>query len=134
MVVLCRRFRAGKTALSADELGAELLIPPRLLMEILELLLRLGLIVAVAGDDGSNAYLPARESDTVTIMALLAKIAGDGTDYLPPDVDPEHAVIVDMVGRLARSADESLAGVTLRDMVEQAEKKGEEGFQPSMGQ
>ncbi len=122
MLHLARRFHQGEPAPCAETLAAELEIPPRLLGGILDLLQRQGLIVAQIGAGGVSGFLPAREPDTMLLADLLGRIAGDGTDYLPPLECVEHAAVLSLVEGLALSAGESLAGMTLRDMVEQAER------------
>ena len=133
LLYLARCFQRGEPAPSAEALAAELEIPPRLLGGILDLLQRQGLAVALIRADGVCGFLPAREPDTIAVAALLGSIAGDGTDYLPPTGCAEHAVIINLVNRLALAADGALAGVTLRDLVEQADAARGEGGQPVAG-
>ncbi|MCM2264054.1 MAG: YihY family inner membrane protein [Desulfuromonadales bacterium] len=127
---LARRFQCGEPAPSAELIAAELKIPPRLLRGILDLLQRQGLVAELVRADGASGFLPAREPDTIQMSALLGSIAADGTDYLPPGDCAEHAVVVDLVDSLTMAAGRPLAGVTLRDLVEQSERKGQEGLHP----
>lgn len=133
MLNLARRFHQGEPAPCAETLAAELEIPPRLLGGILDLLQRQGLVVAQVGATGVSGFLPAREPDTMLLAELLGRIAGDGTDYLPPHECVERAAVISLVEGLALSAGNSLDGMTLRDMVEQAEAGEKREVQPTGG-
>lgn len=128
---LARCFQRGDPAPGAEAIAAELKIPPRLLQTILELLQRQRLVAELTGDDGAIGFSPAREPDTMQIVAVLAGFADDGADYLPPEDCAEHAVVVALVERLTEAAGGSLAGVTLRDLVAQAEAGTGERDQPA---
>jgi DNA-binding IscR family transcriptional regulator len=119
---LARSFHRGALPPTAEALAMELEIPPRLLLGILELLQRLELVTEVAAADGTSSYLPARDPETLTLLDILTGIANEGTDYAPPPRCPEAAVIIDLVEQLAVAGGRSLSGVTLRDLVWQAEK------------
>jgi membrane protein len=121
---LARRFQRGEPAPAAESIAAELSLPPRLLLGILELLQRRELVVEVTGAGGFSGYLPAREPDAIQLTALLGSIAVDGADYMPPEGCAEHAVIIALVDRLAMTAGGSLTEVTLRDLVDQVETAG----------
>ena len=66
------------------------------------------------------------------VAVLLDSLAADGADYMPPGECAEHAVVIDLVNRLAMTTGGSLAGVTLRELVEQAEAAGRDGLQPAV--
>jgi membrane protein len=130
---LARRFYRGAAPPTAAALATELEIPPRLLLGILGLLQRLGLVTEVADSDGASAYLPAREPDTLVLSDVLRLLAADGSDYTPPSHCPEAAIINRVVEELAVAGGGGMAGVTLRDLVRQAEA-GEGGeTQPAGG-
>jgi membrane protein len=126
---LARSFHRGEAPPSAALLAAELEIPPRLLLGILDLLQRLGLVIEVAADNDTNAYLPAREPEAMILLDVLASISNDGTDYAPPAHCPEAAVVMQLVRELATTTGSALTGVTLRDLVQQAEQRGGGGAQ-----
>jgi membrane protein len=115
---VARRFKRGEPAPTTEELAAELEVPPRLLRGLLDMLKRLDLVIEVTGREGTNAYLPAREPDSIELSGLLGSIAADGNDYAPPVCCPETAVIITLVEQLAHAGDVTLAGMTLRDLVE----------------
>lgn len=128
---LARCFQRGEPAPSAESIAAELKIPPRLLQVVLALLRRQGLVAELVGTDGAIGFLPAREPDTMPITTVLGSIADDGTDYVPPGDCAEHVVVIALVERLTEAAGGSLAGITLRDLVQQAEAGTGEGDQPA---
>ena len=130
---LARCFHRGDVPPSAEGLAAELEIPPRLLLGILELLQRLGLVIEVAGGNGTNAYLPAREPGTMLLRDLLGSLAGDGSDYLPPSRCAEAEVVVRLVAELAAASGGALGEMTVRDLVQRAEQGAAGGAQGEGG-
>jgi membrane protein len=128
---VARCFQRGEPPPSAEDLAADLEIPPRLLRGLLSLLQRHNLLSEVAGCDGSSVYLPARAPDGIELSVLLGSIAADGSDYVPPTGSPETAVINDLVEQLAGGGRLVLAGMTLRDLVEKLETG--EGVQLEVG-
>jgi len=130
---VARCFHRGAPPPTAEALVAELTIPPRLLLGILELLQRLGLVTEVAGGDGASAYLPAREPETLALPEVLRCLAADGSDYMPPSQCAETVVVNRVVEALATAGTAGLAGVTLRDLVRQAELAAEVDSQPGGG-
>jgi membrane protein len=128
---LARSFHRGAAPPSAEELAADLEIPPRLLLEILDLLQRLGLVIEVAAGSDTNRYLPAREPAAILLLDVLDSIASDGTDYAPPARCPEAAVVTQLVTELAAASGGALSGVSLRDLVQQAEQGAGGGAQLS---
>jgi membrane protein len=132
LLYLARRFYRGEAAPCAETIAADLQVPPRLLHTILELLQRQGLVVEAAGSNGTSGYLPAREPDTLALSDLLRSLAADGSDYTPPPQCPEAAVINRVVEQVSAAGGGGVAGVTLRDLVRQAEA-GEGGETQSAG-
>lgn len=128
---LARSFHHGEAPPSAEELVADLEIPPRLLLEILDLLQRLGLVIEVSAGGDSNTYLPAREPATMLLLDVLGSIASDGSDYAPPEHCPEAAVVTQLVVDLAAASGGALTGVTLHDLVQASEQRAGGGAQAS---
>jgi membrane protein len=128
---LARRFHRGESPATAEAMAAELEIPPRLLRAILEMLQRLGMVVEVAGNNDTAAYLPAREPETLPLAALLGTVADDGSDYLPPESCPERAAVIRLVERITVAGSGALSGMTLRDLVEEAEAARRGDVQPA---
>jgi membrane protein len=128
---LARAFHHGEGPPSAQALAAELEIPPRLLLEILALLQRLGLVIEVAAGNDTNTYLPAREPATMLLHDVLESLARDGNDYAPPARCPEAVVVTQLVAALAAAGGDRLAGVTLHDLVQQAAQRTGEDVQAS---
>jgi membrane protein len=130
---LARRFHRGAAPATAEALATELEIPPRLLLGVLDLLQRLGLVTEVAGGDGASAYLPAREPETLALSDVLQRLAADGSEYAPPPRCPEAAVINRVVETLAADGAGGVTGVTLRDLVREAEAGAAGGLQSTRG-
>lgn len=133
LLFLSRRFQRGEGASCAEMIATELQVPPRLLHTVLELLQRQGLVVEVIGGNGDGGYLPACEPEMLRVADVLGRIAGEGSDYLPPESTAEGPVIARLVELLSSSGEGALAGLTLRDLVLQAEGGRDGESQPAEG-
>ncbi len=123
-------FHRGTPPPSAETLSSELEIPPRLLHDILALLQRFGLVIEVAGDHDTNAYLLARDPDTLLLSEILGMIAGEGNSYVPSPGCAEAGVVATVIDQFAMAGSSALTGLSLRDLMEQVEQGAGKVVQP----
>jgi len=69
-------FLAGEEPPDAARLATELGVAPRVVAEVLEALVRHGLM-AQTSDEFAEGYLPARDPDTITVLDLLEALRRD---------------------------------------------------------
>lgn len=117
LIHLCRRFLGGQAPPTAEELAAELQIPPRLLRGLLTMLQRRGLVAEVSVANGAIAYLPAREPARMRLAELFGTLAEDGTDYVPPPRCRESEAVAGIFAQLTAGGRGALGETTLGEVV-----------------
>jgi membrane protein len=120
MLFLAGRFVRGEEALPLEEIAVKLSIPPRFLRDIVAELRRLGYVSEVSREPAESGYQPARALDTLTVHEIIQRLSKDGANYDHGQETRERAVVARLAGRMTRAGEEALAGMTLRDLVEQA--------------
>lgn len=91
---LCiKRFMQAKTPLSSQEISKELIIPHRLTDELMEQLVKAGLLTAIKGDSWQITYQPARNIDDLTIKKVSDMLNRTGTQIPLPDSDSMTAIL-----------------------------------------
>ena len=120
MVYLAGRFFRGEEPLLLEEIAVRLAIPPRLLRDVLEELRRLGYVSEVSRGHAENGFQPARALDTVSVHEIIQGLSRDGTNYDHVHEIRERDVVAQLARRLTQASEQALAGLTLRDLVEQA--------------
>jgi membrane protein len=120
MLFLAGRFFRGEEALSLEEIAVKLSIPPRFLRDVMEELRRLGYVSEVAREPAESGYQPARALDTLTVHEIFQGLSKDGVNYDHGQEIRERAVVGQLARRMNQAGEAALAGMTLRDLVEQA--------------
>lgn len=115
-----RRFFRGEPPATVLEMSDALVVPIRLVQEIMETLLAAGLIVEVAGEE--TAYSPARALETINCHhILLALRAGQGQEIATRD-DPARAEVFGEYEKIAEAERATASRVTVLAMVHRAEE------------
>jgi membrane protein len=101
------RFLAGGKPCTAQELAGLLAVPPRPLEEVLAVLVARGLLAAApAGKE--EAFLPARDLDSITVKAVIDALKGtSGPVDVPATTDSDREIdriLESLDGEMARSA------------------------------
>ena len=117
-----RRFYLGLPALTQEALVSHLDVPPRLVNSILEELERLGFVVATAQDIDDTGYQPAQALEKIKLYDVIRGLAVDGSDYSQLRETDERGVVAGLAEVLKGAEEQTLAGMTLRDLVLQIEK------------
>ncbi len=116
VLALSQHFHKGKGPVSSVELADGLDITYELLDEILFHLRKSGIVASV--DEAREKYLPARDTDRVTLKEIVEAMQGEHlvTASLPEDRQKE--VIGDIFQRARGAVDEVLGRITVRDITE----------------
>ncbi len=121
MLHLAGRFSRGREAPGMEEIAVKLAIPPRFLREVIDELRRLGYVSEVAKGHAESGFQPARALDRMTVHEIVQGVSAHGANYDHVQEVREKAVVMQVVGRMTEASKEALAGMTLRDLVEQVE-------------
>jgi membrane protein len=116
-----RRFYLGKSALGQEELSNHLDVPPRLLRNILDELVRLGFLTATVQELDGTGYQPAQALEKIGIYDVIHGLAADGTDYSRLRKTHERGVITEVAKALHAAEEQALKKMTLRSLVLQIE-------------
>ena len=101
MTCICKRFNQHKPALTRKEIGEELHIPLRYVIASIDLLIESGLLeVVMQSDEREPAFVPATDSNNITVVKVLSAINSDGY------CDLEHAMDSDIRKALLKIDDE----------------------------
>ncbi len=130
LLVLGRAFNRGERPWTPAHIGEELDLPPRLIREILNELVRLGLL-SVTQDERGEGFQPGRDPSTIEVGQVLLALREDGLSYTRQCQRPECRVVQRIEERLTIAQSQVLAGMTMEDLVQeintedQAERGGE---------
>ncbi len=121
-----RRFFLGKPALDHEGLSTQLDVPPRVLRNILDELVRLGFITETVENFDSTGYQPARALENISIYEVIRGLATDGMDYSSLRKTHERGVVADVADLLHSAEEEALKNMTLQSLVLQIEDKDDQ--------
>ncbi len=115
-----QRFLHGERPATVPEMADALVVPTRLVEQIMQTLLAAGLVLEVAG--GENAYAPARPLEAINCHhVLLALRAGLGQELATRD-DPARAEVFGEYEKILEAERKAASGVTVQAMVNRAEE------------
>jgi membrane protein len=115
-----RRFLHGERPATVLEMADALVVPSRLVQQIMQTLLAAGLIVEVAGKE--TAYSPARTLEKINCHhILLALRAGQGQELATRD-DPARAEVFGEFEKILEAERKAASGVTVLTMVNRADE------------
>jgi membrane protein len=115
-----QRFLRGERPATVLEMSDALLVPSRLVQQIMETLLAAGLIVEVAGEE--TAYSPARTLESINCHHILMALrAGSGQELETRD-DPARAEVFGEYEKIVEAERAASSGVTVLAMVNRAEE------------
>jgi len=120
MELVARRFIHGEAAPSQQDFTEQLRVPGHVLMVVLDALERNGMVAASADDP--TTYLPARDPGRILVADVMEAVREAGEEgFLSPSLVPTQPAVEQVVAQMQKAATESLADVTLRDLVQQGD-------------
>jgi membrane protein len=120
VVLLAERFQRGEEPLEAQEIAAQLDMPPKLTRNILSNLVRLRILSEITLEGREEVcFQPGRAPDSTEVFSLLTQIEEDGADYSKLKRTPEREVVFGVAQRLQRAGIGELQGLTVKDLVDQ---------------
>jgi membrane protein len=120
MDAIGQRFQRGETPATVVELADGLVVPSRLVQQILQTLMAARLVIEVAGNE--LAYAPARPLDAITCHdILLALRAGQGQELATRE-DAVRAEVYGEFTRILEAERKAASSVTVLAMVNRTEK------------
>jgi membrane protein len=112
---IAEAFHAGAPPRPVETLAAVLDIPARIAHELLDRLTTAGFLVPVCGEGAG--YQPARELERISVADVLATLREQGGVYPIRRFTSGEEQVQQLLARLERCRTETLAGITLRDLV-----------------
>ena len=114
-----QRFQRGERPATAPEMAEALMVPARLIQQLLQTLVTAGLVVEVIGGQ-ETAYSPARPLEKISCHHILFALrAGQGEELTTRD-DPARAEVFGEFEKIQEAERQAAAGVTVLDMVNRA--------------
>jgi membrane protein len=119
MTFIGRRFVQGEPPPSVVEIGEDLVVPTRLVQNIMQILSGARLVVETAGAD--PAYLPARPLECITCHdILLAMRASQGQELATRD-EPTRAEVYGEFHRIQEAERQAASSVTMLALIARAQ-------------
>jgi len=104
MARIGQRFLSGGAAWTSDELATELAVPVRPMEEVIDVLVQRGLL-SVAPTSKQDAFLPARDLETITVKSVIDALKGTSG---PVDV-PSRAKADQRIDHILATLDQEIA-------------------------
>lgn len=115
MTSVAKRFHEGKAPPALTELSDQLAVPSRLLLRIIQPLMKSGLIVEVRNT--TSAYAPGRPLDTISYGDILQSIRSATGQSLATREGPEREKVRHELDRIREAEQQAASGVTLATVV-----------------
>ena len=114
---MSRNFTTGEVPLTATKISESLEIPRGLTAEILEDLTASGVLLE-AGNHGRNetAYVPARDTDLLTVSFVMDALDRRGADQIPVARTEELEKISQSLKAFGEAIEQSPANLRLKDI------------------
>jgi len=114
--VLYIAYNAGAEPLSSREIAEKQGMPPRYLEQMMQKLVRAGILRGVRGPHGG--YLLAREKRRISVADICTALAED--EGIPASTQLGNQIVVPMIHKLQTAQTVQLQETTLADLYEQA--------------
>ncbi len=115
MTSVARSFDAGKAPPALTELSDQLAVPSRLLLRIIQPLMKSGLIVEVR--NSAAAFAPGRPLESISYSDILQSIRSASGQNLATREGPEREKVQHELDRIREAEAQAAAGVTLASVV-----------------
>jgi membrane protein len=125
---IAHAFLRGEPPPEAGALATELGIAPRAALDVLDTLVAAHLLARTPEDDEAEAYLPARDPDTITVLDVLQAIRHEANTIPPPPTSRLDERVDRILAAFDHELRRSLENHTLRELAQtMAEERAEEG-------
>lgn len=115
MTAVAKRFHEGKAPPALSELSDQLAVPSRLLLRIIQPLMKSGLIVEVR--NASSAFAPGRPLESISYGDILHSIRSATGQDLSTREGPEREKVKHELERIRQAEEQAANGVTLATVV-----------------
>ncbi|APG26553.1 ribonuclease BN-like protein [Syntrophotalea acetylenivorans] len=123
-------FYRGEPAWGREQIGEDLKLPPRVLSELLDDMVRLNLMAVLCDESGEHLrYQPGRALDALTVQGLFRELREDGATYPQNFRLPTRELVNDLEVKMQQAEEGVLGELTVQDLVLQrvAEKEKQQG-------
>ncbi len=123
-------FYRGEPAWSRERIGEDLKLPPRVVSELLDDLVRLNLMAVLCDESGEQLrYQPGRALDALTVQGLFQELREDGASYPQNFRLPTREFVSGLEVNIQQAEQGVLGTLTVQDLVLRrvAEKGKQEG-------
>jgi membrane protein len=130
LILTGEAFYRGEPAWGRERIGEDLKLPPRVLGELLDDMVRLNLMVVLCDESGEQLrYQPGRALDALTVQELFQELREDGATYPQNFHLPTRELVSDLEMKMQQAEQGVLGPLTLQDLVLQrvAEKRKQQG-------
>ncbi|QKT02927.1 YihY family inner membrane protein [Ectothiorhodospiraceae bacterium 2226] len=131
MFLLGLHYYRGRAPWTLDALVDHLYVPPEAVEDVVDILVRNGLVVETQPRQGIPTYLPVRDIATITVRELLHCVRADGEPHTIGSEPP--APLEGVVAQMDEALDVAMGEETIKDMVLAHEGEADAGSpQPAM--
>jgi len=114
---MSRNFAKGEVPLTAERISESLEIPRGLTTELVEELTESGLLIEAANRGRDEAaYVPARDTDQMTVKFVMDALDRRGVDQIPVATTEELERIAESLKALGEAVEKSPANLRLKDI------------------
>ncbi len=117
MYLIIHRFLSGGHGTSPDQIRDDLGLPPSMVQDVLQILIRAKLIVEISRPEGEQeAFLPGMDVNVMTIGSVLKELQKSGSSDIPVSGGKAWETISGAMDKFEEAMDRSPENVLLRDI------------------
>jgi membrane protein len=111
-------FYRGESAWSRERIGEDLKLPPRVVSELLDDMVRLNLMAVLCDEGGERLrYQPGRALDALTVQNLFQELREDGASYPQNFRLPTREFVGELEVKIQQAEQGVLGALTVQDLV-----------------
>lgn len=118
LVLTGEAFYRGEPAWGRERIGEDLKLPPRVISELLNDMVRLNLLAVLCDEGGEHLrYQPGRALDALTVQGLFQELREDGADYPQNFRLPTREFVSDLEIKVQQAEQGVLGTLTVQALV-----------------
>lgn len=118
LILTGEAFYRGEPAWGRERIGEDLKLPPRVLSELLDDMVRLNLMAVLCDESGEQLrYQPGRALDALTVQSLFQELREDGATYPQNFRLPTRELVSDLEMEMQQAEQGALGALTVQDLV-----------------